>query len=511
MTMDIGQRHKTLALTGFLIFLAVGLLDKRLQNPSGGLSAAREKIVGLVTEKKVPSVSLAVIRNGEIIWEEALGLANIEKKMKATPETLYPIASVTKPFTATGLMILVERGKVELDKPANSYLDKARLRSFEGDASEATVRRILHHTSGLPMYWNFCYSATSRPRPPLETTVQRYGLLVSNPGESFNYSNLGYAVLEAIIEHVAGKPYQEFLATEVFVPLNLRRTAVYTAPPDSPNVAEKYISTLAPIPFCDHDTRGAGAVYSTAHDLALFSLLHLERLQSEQKAILKPESLAAMQRSRDPDVRGTSYALGWETGTRFGYPIITHGGVMDGCRAHLAMIPSEGLAVAVLINGESVPSIQICDWVFAALLPEYARNMKDVSPGGNAPPPNFIPPDELIGTWEGTIRSHEADIPVRLILESHGTVELESFDQPGVPGKRFSPLKKPAMNKGILVVHFPQVFSTSDTPSSSHRTVLGMKIRGNRLSGEANTIASDMSYSLPSYIQLKRAEEKPEK
>jgi CubicO group peptidase (beta-lactamase class C family) len=510
----IGFKAWTAALSVFaaLMFcpaiLTTGVREADAQERTDPFLEIREKILGLIEGKTIPSLSLAVVKNGEIIWEEAFGLANIEKKLRATPKTLYPIASVTKPFTATALMILVERGIVDLDKPANAYLGKVKLRSFEGDPSAATVRRILHHTSGLPMYWNFYYTGSSHQRPPFEIILERYGRLVSEPGESYNYSNLGYAVLESIIEHVSGKPYPEFLKSELFVPLNLRKTAVCTDPPEGQNVAEKYSSNFTAIPFCDHDTRGASSIYATAHDLALFSLLHLGRLHPDQKAILKPETIDAMQKSRDGDVRYSSYALGWETGKRFGCPIITHGGAMDGCRAHIAMVPSEALAAAVLINGEGVPSIQVVDWIFAALLPEYARNLKAALPAAvsQPQPPPFRPPAKLVGVWEGTIKTYEGEIPVRLAVKSDGRVEFFRKDPAGVPGKSYAPLKTPTINRGIFVVHFPQVFSISDAFSARHRTVLGMKIRENRLSGEANTIASDLSYSLPSYIELKKLE-----
>lgn len=410
-------------------------------------------------------------------------------------------------------MILVERGLVDLDQPANAYLGPVRLRAFDGDPSEATVGRVLRHTAGLPMYWSFDYAGSGRRRPPLETTLQRYGLLISRPGEGYNYSNLGYAVLESIIERISGKPYPEYMAAEVFIPLGLKRTVVATAPGEVSGSAEKYSASFAPIPFCDHDTRGAGGIYATAHDLALFLLLHLGRLQPGQKAILKLDSIAAMQTSRDPDVRSSSYCLGWETGQRCGYSIVTHGGVMDGCRAHLAMIPNEGLAVAVLINGEDFPSIRVCDWIFASLLPEYARNLKDPPPaaGPPPPPPAFRPPAALVGTWTGLIKTHEGKIPVRLVVESEGRVEMAALDAAGVPGKALVPLKTPVMNRDVFVVHFPQIFSTSDAPAAGHRTVLGLKIRQYRLSGEANLIASDMSYCLPSYIELKRTEEAQER
>jgi CubicO group peptidase (beta-lactamase class C family) len=487
-----------------------GLFAGDPQSPAEPFREVREKIVRLVEEKKAPSVSLAVIRAGEIVWEEAFGWAGLEQGIKATPETLYPIASATKPFTSTALMILVERGLLSLDDPVNAYLGETPVRAFEGDASQATLRRILHHTSGLPMYWSFYYAGSPRQRPPLETTLRRYGILVSKPGEGYNYSNLGYAVLESVIERVAGKPYPGFLTDEIFGPLGMAKTSVFTAPPDGLNVARKYGPALAPVPFCDHDTRGASAIYATAHDLGLFLLLHLACLQPSQKPILKPGSVAAMQRTRDPDVRDSSYAVGWETGRRHGYPIVTHGGAMDGCRAHLAMIPSEGLAAAVLINGEGLPSIQVCDWIFAALLPDYARNL-GAAPAGGAPPPPppaFKPPAGLVGAWQGAIRTHEGELRVRLLVATDGRVELARLDPQGRPGDGLSPLKPPTLNRGIFVVHFPQLFATSDLSAAGHRTVLGLKIRADRLTGEANTIASDMSYSFPSFVSFSRIERK---
>jgi len=490
------------------LLTTVDLLGEEARGGTDPFAGVRDRVIRAIEEKQVPSVSLAVVRNGEIIWEEAFGLADLENEIKATPETIYPIASATKPFTATALMILIERGLVDLDRPANDYLKGTGLRACEGDTARATVRRILHHTSGLPMFWNFYYEGTSRRKPLLETILGRYGILVSPPGESYNYSNLGYTVLEAVIERVSGRPYAEFLLAEVFKPLGLSRTAVVTAPPAQGDVAVKYGPSLARVPFCDHETRGAGAIHATAHDLALFLLLHLGRLRPDQQTILKPGSVTAMQSARDPDVRDSSYALGWETGRRHGYPIVTHGGWMDGCRAHLAMIPSEGLGVAVLINGENVPSIQICDVIFGALLPRYAGALSAATSGQGGPsaPAAFKPPAETVGTWEGTVKTHEGTVPVRLIISADGRVELFRLGPDGAPGEGLSPLKPPTLNRGVAVIHFPQVFATSDLSAASHRTVLGLKMRGDRLTGEANTIASDMSYSFPSFISLKRTD-----
>lgn len=512
MSAGLRTRFTALGAAALAIGLAAPEVAATAPRRPEGCADVMAEIVRLVEDRTMPSLSLAVVRDGAIVWEEAFGTADLDKKIPATKQTLYPIASATKPLTAAGVMILVERGLVSLDKPANAYLASAQLGAFEGEGAGATVGRILRHTAGLPMYWGFSFEGAGRPRPRLETTLKRYGLLVREPGEGYNYSNLGYGVLEAVIERVGGKAYAEFMADEVFLPLGMSRTLVATEAGKVSNSAVKYTSSLTPIPFCDHDTRGAGGVYSTAHDLALFLLQQLGRLQPGQKSILEPGSVEAMRTSRDPDVRWSSYCLGWETGQRCGYSIVTHGGVMDGCRAHLAMIPEEGLGVAVLINGEGFPSIRVCDWVFAAHLPEYARRLSAAPPPAGAPPPPtaaFKPPAALVGTWTGTIVTHEERIPVRLAVETSGRVELAALDAAGAPGRFLEPLKTPAVNRDVFVVHFPQLFATSDAPAAGHRNVLALKIRQLRLSGEANLIASDMSYSLPSYIELKRTDAEP--
>ena len=122
---------------------------------------ARAKIIEFVKESGVASVSVAVAKDGKIIWEEAFGWANREKRIKATPHTMYSLASISKPITATGLMVLVERGHIDINKPVNSYLARGKLTAYEGNVSEATVKRLLHHTAGLPMHWHFFVFACS--------------------------------------------------------------------------------------------------------------------------------------------------------------------------------------------------------------------------------------------------------------------------------------------------------------------------------------------------------------
>ena len=139
----------------------------------------RARIIREVSEGNVPSLSIAVAKNGKVIWEEAFGWANKEKKIKATPHTMYSLASITKPFTATGLMILVKRGLIDLDDPVNDYLGDLKLTAYEGNAKDATVKRVLNHTSGLTEYFNNFFEDEPYRCTSIDETIRRYGLQIS--------------------------------------------------------------------------------------------------------------------------------------------------------------------------------------------------------------------------------------------------------------------------------------------------------------------------------------------
>jgi CubicO group peptidase (beta-lactamase class C family) len=130
-------------------------------------SKVRELIIEEVTNQRVPSIVVAVAEDGKIVWEEAFGWADVENRVPATPSTIYRLGSVSKTITATGLMLLVEEGKVDLDEPAVDYLpEDVRPRAFEGEIREVTVRHLLNHRSGMPAYAeSFFEDDTEGPRP----------------------------------------------------------------------------------------------------------------------------------------------------------------------------------------------------------------------------------------------------------------------------------------------------------------------------------------------------------
>ena len=169
----------------------------------------------------VPSIAVAVAKDGNILWEEGFGWADREKRIPATAHTLYSLSSITKTFTATGLMLLVRVGKVDLDKPVNDYLGDAKLTGRAGDTSKATVRSIANHSSGLPPHYQYFYEGEPFRPPNMDEVILHYGILVRPPGERYEYSNLGYGILGEVISRAMGQPYRDFIRQEVFAKLGL--------------------------------------------------------------------------------------------------------------------------------------------------------------------------------------------------------------------------------------------------------------------------------------------------
>lgn len=483
------------------------LKNQEVKGPFDGLfTSVRTKILQSLEKTRVASISVAIAKDGKIIWEEAFGWANRERKVKANPNTMYSLASISKPITATGLMILVERGLVDLNKPANTYLGEGKLTAYEGKAEDATVKRILHHTAGLPMHWNFIYENEPYDRPSMDETIQHYGILVTAPGEMFHYANLGYGIIDHIISRVSGKSYTDFMRTEVFEPLGMARTTVNIDPNLKENIALRYDERQKPIPFYDFDHRGASAVFSSAHDLVRFGMFHLKSHLKDQKPILKDETIDAMQQEVDSKVPDSGYMLGWGVGEKHAYKFVNHSGGMPGVATRLILIPSEDIVSVVLCNGENSELGEIEKAIFAALLPDIADKTKaEKKKPEEEKIEKFSPPESLIGEWTGEIKTYTGILPVKLIFKKDGKVRIE------LEGKTYSPLniKTPLgfikFKKGIFSGPFFGNIKTEDTARSPHVIQLHMKLRGQRMSGYAAAVAIDKKFCFPSYIELKRS------
>ncbi len=338
---------------------------------SGQFEAVKATIQRKLTDGGVPSLAVAVARNGKIVWEAGYGWADREKRIPSTEHTMYSLASISKPITATGLMVLVERGQVDLDRPINDYLGAAKLNGHAFDASKATVRLVAGHRAGLPLHYQFFYEDEPFKRPPMDETIRRYGNLVTPPGERYEYSNLGFGVLDYVISRVSGETYPAFMRREVFVPLGLTHTSVDIGPGLEAFAATRYAADGTPIPFYDFDHPGASAVFSSAHDLVRFGMFHLKDKLPEQKAILRAASIDAMHVPIGPTGPRSGYGIGWEhVTTEKGLETLSHTGGMGGVATTLTLLPQLDAVVVVLSNSASGAPEEISNEIIAILAPD---------------------------------------------------------------------------------------------------------------------------------------------
>ncbi len=485
---------------------SVTLAESFNQNrPADPFAEARSIIQETLKKQKVPSISVAIAKDGTILWEESFGWANIDKKIKATPHTMYSLASISKPITATGLMVLVERGLVDLDRPANDYLGEAKIRAFQGTASDVTIQRLLHHTAGLGMQWNFYYDSKPYRRPSMEESIRRFGVCVYPPGETYNYANFGYGIIDYIIERVTQKTYPEFMRAEVFEPLGLAHTDVLIAPGPEEIVAVRYRTEKDPLPFYDFDHRGASAVYSSAHDLVRFGMFHLKNHLSGQKPILSDKTIDLMQETVDPNLPKSSYKLGWSVNDTFGFKTVSHGGGMPGVTTNLIILPQENIAAAVLCNKQGINLGGIIHSILSSLLPEYAKEWEDSQKKNKErQAENFSSPPALIGYWTGEIKTYADTFPVQMIIEEKGKIWFKITGEKYRHEEGVSTLEPPRFMDDHLIASFNIKILEEESKRSAAFLLLNLipQNRNTVLAGYAATQAYDSEFCLPSYIRL---------
>jgi CubicO group peptidase (beta-lactamase class C family) len=432
---------------------------------------------GLI-EQSVPSITVAVAQDATILWEEGFGWADREQRRLASEHTVYSLASISKPITATGLMTLVQAGRIDLERPVNDYLGNVKLRARVGDADDATVRRVANHTSGLPLHYQFFYADEPFKRPSMDETLARYGDLMTAPGERFQYSNLGYGVLDYLIERASGVSYAEFMRREVFLPLGLTHTSVDIGPGLEQYTATRYDSNGSPLPFYDFDHPGASAVFSSAHDLVRFGMFHLKAHLRDQKAILSDATLDEMHRRMADRPDGSSYGLGFGVRDQDGYHFITHNGSMPGVSTRMALFPRERLAIVVLSNARSDLTLDVANRITARLLPNWRPASRQ-----EGTQMAFVAPDSLRGVWKGVLSTYTGQVPMELRFLPGGDVHAQVGDQltalvnrPQLEGNTFS---------GELAVRI----GTPDTDRYAYTVSLSLQLRGDVLNGSASAIA----------------------
>jgi CubicO group peptidase (beta-lactamase class C family) len=307
-----------------------------------------------------PGAVVIVIQDGKIVHEAGYGLADLAKGTPVTPSQIFHLASVGKQFTALAVLILLEKGKLDLDDPVEKYLPE--LANF---GNGVTIRRLLNHTSGIPdAYSGKLYDAlmqrSARPtNADLLTVLSTADGLLFDPGFQFEYSNTGYDVLGALIERVSGESYPDFLEENIFGPLGMKNTFSLPSPrqKNDPLLAHSYVKYQGVIQPYDtyplDDIVGSGTIYSTVEDMYLYD----QALYTD--AIVCQSTLAeAFQPAVLFDGTKYPYGFGWEIKDEIGERSFWHSGKWLGYQSYYERFPDRKLSIVVLMNWNYGPTVE---------------------------------------------------------------------------------------------------------------------------------------------------------
>jgi CubicO group peptidase (beta-lactamase class C family)/predicted ester cyclase len=358
-------------------------------------SAIVAKIESIVqakmAESQAPGMTLCIVKDGQLIYSQGFGVAELGTDRPVTPQTVFKAASVTKTFTAAAIMQLVEQGKIDLDAPITTYLPWFSM--ADEDYQDITVRQVMAHRAGIPpledpvepFYLSWGFDNPQTDDQAMERRVQALSEeeLIFAPDESWSYSDWGFTILGTIVAEVSGQSYEDYVKEHLMQPLGMDGSGLMTSDIDPNLLASPHVNSetgevmVSPVyPYSRHDAP-ADALHVSCEDLAKWALTALNRGELNGARILQPASYETMWQQYSetgiPEPSLLGYGLGWFVGSIEEHWLVGHPGVDPGFNIKMQLAPDDGLAVVALANwmtrfGEPFPADEAALEVFYGLL-----------------------------------------------------------------------------------------------------------------------------------------------
>jgi serine beta-lactamase-like protein LACTB, mitochondrial len=336
-----------------------------------------EKAVSsFMSANSVPGIGAAVLLEGEPVWSAGFGMSDLEDSAPATSSTLFRLGSISKPITATAILQLWERGKLDLDAPVQKYCP-----GFPQKEWPITSRELLGHLGGIRHY-----SADGKGDIPedsarhftsMEESLQIFAddPLVAKPGAKFNYSTYGYTLLGCVLEGSASQKYVDYVRENIFKPAGMAQTQAddfFAVIPHRTRWYHKDKSGIvhnAGVLDSSYKIPGGGLI-SSADDMARFEAAILA-----DKLLKRPTRDLMWTQQKTSDGKSTGYALGWGISERLGVRIVAHTGGQQGTSTAFALVPERHAGVVVLANMDNVDAGHLADQIL-----KIALDLKDETP-----------------------------------------------------------------------------------------------------------------------------------
>lgn len=333
-------------------------------------AALEDAVTKFMAETHAPSISVALVENGQSVWSAGFGMADLENSVPATAQTLYRLGSISKPLTAVAALELWERGKLDLDAPVQKYCP-----SFPRKDGPITTRELLGHLAGIRHYRSDSPDDSEVANTKHFDDGIQGGLdffknddLVDKPGAHFHYSTQGYTVVGCAIEGASGQKYVDFVRENVFARASMSQTQAdnrYTIIPHRTRFYHKNnVGTVVNADFLDSSYKIPGGGWlSSANDIAQFEIAVLkDRLLRRSTRDLMWTPLKPSDGSED------NYGLGWAIDKKSGVLEVGHDGGQQGTSTSFLMAPTQQEGVVVLINLDGVDAGKLARQLMAILL-----------------------------------------------------------------------------------------------------------------------------------------------
>ena len=385
------------------------------------LKSVPDRITTSIAENRLASVSMAIVLDNHIIFSQAFGYADVERQIRATTETIYPLGSVTKVFVATMLAQLCERDIVGLEDPLQKYVPEYKPFSPFAGTRLTTLRQLAAHTSGLPLdapvnFWcNFSGFSWLVTGGQTEMTwfVDCQTLLASlsslelvyAPEVHAHYSNLNIQLLGLALERACEQSLVEYVETEIFTPLGMGDTTFELDSEKRGRLARGYVCTgpdspLLPAP--DYELGCAvysGGLFSTVKDMVHFLSFQFQKESTENSRVLRAGTLRRMRTPQSIHRLGVHecYGLGWGVVRIGNHDAIEHNGALLGYHAHISAVPDLGLGIVALSNSKNfLWRPDACKDLARSILADLADALVTASPA-----PEFEPAAVDLAAYEG--------------------------------------------------------------------------------------------------------------
>lgn len=339
------------------IFSLVAMFSKVLFAIPQDLQTRLDEMFADFDSPSVPGASVTVIQDESVLIQKSYGLQNLEKKEKTTTRTHYRLASLTKQFTAMGVLILVDQGKIILDENLKTIFP-----DFPIYGKEIRIRHLLQHTSGLIDYEDLIPQSQTEPvsDDDVLTLMKGETRTYFKPGSQYRYSNSGYCILSKVIEARSETSFRDFLRVYLFERAGMHETEVYEEGKSViPERAYGYTYQGSGFKRTDQSmtslTQGDGGIYTSVEELLFWE----RALNSE---VLVPKSLIDLMFTRGKlnDGSQISYGMGWVLDSYRGLFLASHTGSTIGFRTGIMRFPQKRTTVAVLVNRANASPIELC-------------------------------------------------------------------------------------------------------------------------------------------------------